>query len=248
MNGKVEKHRLVEIFRELSRAGNRVKHAVAASLPLLACALAWAAPGICHGEDRGQSADWALTNPQLQRVEADAIIAEGDVTPDKPIVNIRAAIKIAASPEQVFRTLTDCARALRFVPHLKRCAVLESAPDGRWQNVEQTVDYGWLVPRKSYVFHAEYEKFTRIRFSNLRGEFRENRGVWTFRPLDDGRATVVTYEARIAPAFYVPRWMMRNMLKRDLPDLMRGLKSHAEAVRSAAATNVMGSAPVPPDP
>jgi ribosome-associated toxin RatA of RatAB toxin-antitoxin module len=246
MNGKVEKDRLVEIFRELSRAGNRMRRAVAASLPLLACALVWA--GTCHGADRGQSADWALSEPQLRRVEAGAVIAEGNVAPDKPIVDIRAAIRIAASPEQVFRTLTDCARALRFVPHLKRCAVLESAPDGRWQNVEQTVDYGLLVPRASYVFHAEYEKFARIRFSNLRGDFRENRGVWTFRPLDDGRATVVTYEARVAPAFYVPRWMMRNMLKRDLPDLMRGLRTHAEAVRSAAATNVMGATPVLPDP
>jgi hypothetical protein len=54
----------------------------------------------------------------------------------------------------------------------------------------------------------------------------------------------VTYEARIAPAFYVPRWMMRNMLKRDLPDLMRGLRAHAEATRSAAATNT----PAPPNP
>jgi ribosome-associated toxin RatA of RatAB toxin-antitoxin module len=235
-------------FLELSQAGNRRKRAVAAWLPLLACVFALAAvPAICQSAEPGRSADWALSEPQLQRVESGAIIAEGDVAPDKPIVDVRAAIKIAAPPEKVFRTLTDCARALHFVPHLKRCTVLESAPDGHWQNVEQTVDYGLLIPRKSYVFHAEYETFTRIRFSNLRGDFRENRGVWTFRPLDDGRATVVTYEARVAPAFYAPRWMMRNMLKRDLPDLMRGLKTHAEAVRSAAATNA-GVAGVPPDP
>ena len=106
------------------------------------------------------------------------------------------------------------------------------------------MDYGWLAPRADYVFHAEYEKFSRIRFSNVSGDFRENRGVWVFRPLDGGRSTLVTYEARIAPAFYVPRWMMRKMLKRDLPDLMRGLRTHAEAVRSTAAT----STPPPPDP
>jgi hypothetical protein len=100
------------------------------------------------------------------------------------------------------------------------------------------------VPRANYVFHAEYQKYERIRFSNLRGDFHENRGVWKFQPQNDGQATLVTYEARIAPAFYVPRWMMRNMLKRDLPDLMRGLRSHAEAVRSTAAT----SASPPPGP
>ena len=238
MNRKVEKHRLPQISSALSRAGNRVNRAVGAWLLLLASLLAFTAPGVCL------SADWTLSAPQLAQVTSGAIVAEGDVAPDRPAADIRAAIKIAAPPEQVFRTLTDCPRALRFVPHLKRCVVLETAPDGSWQNVEQQVDYSWLVPRAHYVFHAEYEKFTRIRFSNLRGDFRENRGVWAFAPLDDGRSTLVTYEARIAPAFYVPRWVMRNMLKRDLPDLMRGLRTFSEAARSTTAT----SAPAPPDP
>jgi len=122
--------------------------------------------------------------------------------------------------------------------------VLDTAPDGSWQNVEQTVDYGWLVPRANYVFHAEYRKFETIRFSNLRGDFHENRGVWTFHTARNGQATQVTYEAHVAPAFYVPRWMMRNMLKRDLPDLMHGLRTRAEAARAATAT----SAPSPPNP
>src|SRR3569833_882224 len=165
MNGKVEKHRL-PIFREMSRTNDRKRRAVVAWLPLLTSAWALVAPGLC------QSADWALTDAQLERVKAGAEIAEGTVAPDKPIVDIRAAIRIAAPPEKVFRTLVDCAQALHTVPHLRRCAVLESAPAGRWQNVEQTVDYGLLVPRKSYVFHADYEKYTRIRFSSVRGEFR----------------------------------------------------------------------------
>jgi ribosome-associated toxin RatA of RatAB toxin-antitoxin module len=178
-----------------------------------------------------------LSGVQLEHVEAGAVIAEADVAPDRLAADIRAAVLVSATPEQVFRTLTDCVEALRFVPHLKRCAVLDTAPDGSWQNVEQQVDYGWLAPRAHYVFHAEYERFERIRFNTLRGDFRENRGVWVFRPVKDGKATLVTYEARVAPAFYVPRWMMRNMLKRDLPDLMRGLRAHSEAARPAAATS-----------
>jgi ribosome-associated toxin RatA of RatAB toxin-antitoxin module len=215
--------------------------AVAASLPVLLAMLALGLPAVCR------SADWTLTQPQLDEVEKGGIVADGDVATDRAAASIRAAVKIAASPEQVFRTLTDCEEALRFVPHLKRCKVLETAPDGSWQNVEQQIDYGWLVARANYVFHADYEKYSLIRFSNVRGDFHENRGVWAFRPLDDGRSTLVTYEARVAPAFYVPRWMMRNMLKRDLPDLMRGLRTHAEATRSATATNA-GAPRAAPDP
>jgi ribosome-associated toxin RatA of RatAB toxin-antitoxin module len=209
-----------------------------AAILLLASVLVWGVPCLCR------SADWALSPSQLEQLEKGAIVADGDVAKGKTVADIHAAVRINASPEEVFLTLTDCSRALRFVPHLKRCKVLETAPDGSWQNVEQQVDYGWLAPRANYVFHAEYEKFSRIRFSNVRGDFHENRGVWMFRSLDDGRSTLVTYEARIAPAFYVPRWMMRNMLRRDLPDLMRGLRTHAEAARSAAATNT----PAAPDP
>jgi ribosome-associated toxin RatA of RatAB toxin-antitoxin module len=185
-----------------------------------------------------------LSDSQIKHLAGGAIIADGDVATDRSAADIRAAVQVNATPEQVFRTLTDCAQALGFVPHLKRCAVLETAADGSWQNVEQQVDYGWLAPRAHYVFHANYERFKRIRFSNLRGDFHENHGVWTFRPTNDGQATLVTYEARVAPAFYVPRWMMRNMLKRDLPDLMKGLRARAEAARPAVAT----SHTPPPDP
>ncbi len=183
------------------------------------------------------SADWALSESQLKHLKTGGIVAEGDVGAGRAAVDVRAAVQVSASPEEVFVALTDCERALRFVPHLKRCAVLDTAADGSWQEVEQQVDYGWLAPRASYVFRAEYKRYSLIRFSHLRGDFHENRGVWQFQPVDNGRATVVTYQARVAPAFYVPKWMMRSMLRRDLPELMRGLRSSAEAGRSAPAVN-----------
>jgi ribosome-associated toxin RatA of RatAB toxin-antitoxin module len=188
------------------------------------------------------SADWALSEAQLSHLKTGAIVAEGDVATDRAAVDVRAAVQVSATPEEVFVALTDCERALRFVPHLKRCAVLDTAADGSWQEVEQHVDYGWLAPRAHYVFRAEYKRYSAIRFSHLRGDFHENRGVWHFQPIDGGRATVVTYQARVAPAFYVPKWMMRSMLRRDLPELMRGLRTSAEAGRARPAT----SAKTPP--
>ena len=175
------------------------------------------------------STGWALSPAQLERVKAGGVIAEGEVAQDKAAADVRAAIQIAVPPEQVFRTLTDCAQALKFVPHLKRCNVLDTAGDGSWQNVEQVVDYGWLAPRAEYVFHADYQRFERISFSHLRGDFHENQGTWEFRALNGGKATLVVYQARVVPAFFVPRWLMRSMIKRDLPDLMHGLRSRAEA-------------------
>jgi ribosome-associated toxin RatA of RatAB toxin-antitoxin module len=218
--------------------GNILKTSVAVIL------LSWVVTAVSSAEDTppNQSTGWALTTPQLERVKAGGVIAEGELVPETAIAEVRAAILIAAPPEQVFRTLTDCTQALKFVPHLKRCNVIETAPDGTWQEVEQTVDYGWLAPRADYVFHADYEHFERIRFSNLRGDFHENHGTWEFHALNDSRTTLVTYEARIAPGFFVPRWLMRSMLRRDLPDLMRGLRTRAEAARPVATTSGIGKA------
>jgi uncharacterized protein YndB with AHSA1/START domain len=176
----------------------------------------------------GQNADWTLTAAELARLGDGAVLVDGEVAPELPAGNVRAAVQIEATPERVFRTLTDCAEALRFVPHLRRCAVLDAAPDNSWQVVEQQIDYGWFMPKAYYVFRAEYERFARIRFSNVRGDFRENRGTWEFRPTVDGKATIVTYRLQVVPRFYVPRWMMRMTLKRDLPALMAGLRAHAE--------------------
>jgi uncharacterized membrane protein len=177
----------------------------------------------------GQNDDWTLTAAELARLGDGTVLVDAELASDRPTGNVRAAVQIRAPAERVFRTLTDCSEALRFVPHLRRCAVLDTAPDGSWQVVEQEIDYGWFMPRAYYVFRAEYEGFERIRFSNVRGDFRENRGDWTFRSTPDGKATIVTYRVQVVPRFIVPRWLMRSTLKRDLPELLKGLRTHAEA-------------------
>jgi ribosome-associated toxin RatA of RatAB toxin-antitoxin module len=177
---------------------------------------------------------WALSAVQMERLGTGAILSEGEVAADRAAADIRAAVQIEAPADRVFQTLTDCAQALKFVPHLKRCAVLDTAKDESWQHVEHYVDYGWLAPRANYVFRADYDRFRSIRFSHIRGDFRENRGMWQFLPVKEGRATIAIYQARLEPDFFVPRWMMRSMMKRDLPELMRGLRQRVEGSRPAA--------------
>jgi ribosome-associated toxin RatA of RatAB toxin-antitoxin module len=183
----------------------------------------------------GQDADWTPTAAELARLRDGAVLVDADVASDRSTGNVRAAVQIRAPAERVFQTLTDCAEALQFVPHLRHCAVLESAPDGSWQVVEQQIDYGWFMPNAYYVFRADYERFARIQVSNVRGDFRENRGSWEFRPTADGAATIVTYRLHIVPRFLVPRWMMRSTLRRDLPALMKGLRARVEAAPASLA-------------
>lgn len=174
--------------------------------------------------------DWTLSAEDLARLDRREVLLPPAIDHDRNDGSFRAAIEIDAPAEQVFRTMTDCAQALKFVPHLTRCSVLETAPDGSWETILHEAHYGWFLPRVSYVFRAEYEPFERVRFSGVRGDFQENEGVWELMPRRDGAATVVTYRARVVPRFYVPRWIALASLKRDLPALLQGLRARCEAL------------------
>ena len=183
----------------------------------------------------GRSADWTFSEAELARLGEGGVLVAADVSSDRSKGDIRAAVKIHAAAERIFRTLTECSEVLAYVPHLQRCAVLETAPDDSWQVVEHHIHYGWLMPDAYYVIRADYERYTRIRFDNVRGDFRENRGEWQLEPVDEGKAVVVTYRVHLVPRFYVPRWILRSAIKRDLPDLMTALRARAEAPAPAAA-------------
>jgi len=177
----------------------------------------------------GAHADaWPLSAEDFARLDRREVLLPPPPGRDHADGSFRAAIEIDAPAERVFRTMTDCAQALNYVPHLIHCAVLATAPDGSWQTIEHEVNYGWYLPRARYVFRAAYEPFDRVSFSSVRGDFRENEGVWELIPRHDGAVTVVTYRAEVAPRFYVPRWMILASLKRDLPALMQGLRTLCE--------------------
>ena len=195
----------------------------------MCCATTWLASGcrpffvVCAWlaalQRRVRTGLGALRPEDLAHLDQREVLLPSRAEHERAAGSFREAIEIAAPAERVFRTMTDYAQALKFVPHLSRCAVLETAPDGSWQTILHEVHYGWFRPRAAYVFRAEYEPFERVSFSGVRGDFQENEGVWELMPRHDGAATVVTYGAQVAPRFFVPRWIALASLKRDLPAL-----------------------------
>jgi len=190
------------------------------------------AQAICAGATNPYGA-LRLSDADSAGLSRGEVVVVAEVARDRPGGDVHAAIEIAAPAEEIFRTLTDCAKALKFVPHLEHCEVLESAPDGSWQIVEHRVDHGWFAPKARYVFRAEYESFRRIRFTHVGGDLRENQGTWEFLPSEDGTSTLVTYNAHIVPRTYVPRWLLRSALRSDLPTLLKGLRGACESPHAA---------------
>jgi ribosome-associated toxin RatA of RatAB toxin-antitoxin module len=138
-----------------------------------------------------------------------------------------ATIRIHAPPEAVWPLIASCDEERRIVPGLLACDVLETAPDHSWQRIRHVMDYSWYMPRLTYEVRATYHRPDSVSVERTSGDLAKLRGSWTL--LGAGGDTVAHYVVEFEPGFWVPNWIIRAALKRDLPKMLRNLRARAES-------------------
>ena len=138
-----------------------------------------------------------------------------------------AVVRIHARREIVWPLITSCKEAVTLVPGLVGCEVLETGPNGAWQRIRHVLNYSWYVPKLTYELLATYDKPTHVSVERTSGDLKTVKVTWTLR--SDGNDTVAQYSVELAPGFWVPHWMVRVALRRDLPKMLRALRARAEA-------------------
>ena len=141
----------------------------------------------------------------------------------------RATVRILARREVVWSLITSCPEELKLVPGLVGCEVLETAPDRSWQRIRHVMNYSWYAPRLTFEVRATYDQPTRVTVERISGDLRVLRGSWELQ--SDGDGTIAHYAVDLAPGFWVPRWIVRAALRRDLPKMLRALRTRAEFVQ-----------------
>ena len=139
---------------------------------------------------------------------------------------LEAAVLIRADVERIWDTVTACDDAVKFVPGLRSCRVLERKGDK--SRIEHRVKFSWFLPEVTYVLEAEYDPPRRIDFQRVVGDLKELNGTWTLEPLDQDGRTLVAYSVDLDPGFFVPGWLVRLALSADLPDLLKSLRRRVE--------------------
>jgi hypothetical protein len=61
------------------------------------------------------------------------------------------------------------------------------------------------------------------------GDIKDCEGQWLLEPLDDGRATRVTYENRATAPFGLPDGLVMMSMRRDVPAALRALRRESVA-------------------
>jgi Polyketide cyclase / dehydrase and lipid transport len=138
-----------------------------------------------------------------------------------------ATVRIHASREVVWALITSCPESLRLVPGLEVCDVLETAPDQSWQRIRHVMNYSWYLPKTTYVIRAAYDRPSKVSIERISGDLRTLRGSWELK--SDGAYTVAHYTVDLVPGFWVPHWMVRSALRKDLPKMLRVLRARAES-------------------
>jgi Polyketide cyclase / dehydrase and lipid transport len=138
-----------------------------------------------------------------------------------------ATVRIHASRETVWSLITSCPESLRMVPGLEVCDVLETAPDQSWQRIRHVMNYSWYLPKVTYLIRATYDPPSKVSIERISGDLRVLRGSWELK--SDRDYTIAHYTVDLAPGFWVPNWIVRTALRKDLPKMLRALRSRAEA-------------------
>jgi uncharacterized protein YndB with AHSA1/START domain len=173
----------------------------------------------------------AAQSPWLQEPAVRERLAAGEVVvraePDGR--HVAAAVRIRASTEAVWGVLTDCEAAAQFIPDLKSCRRLESAPDGSWEDIAREFKYSWFMPTVRDIVRTEYHKPERIEFQRISGDFKDERGAWVLAGDPDGSATVLEYRFYVDLGFWLPRAFLQHSLRSELPAAMKAVRTRAEA-------------------
>ena len=167
---------------------------------------------------------WVADPVIQQRLAAgEVVVATSAIDPAHPRGRVRAAVRIPATPEAIWKIVTNCHEALSFVPGLRHCRLVDGAADGSWQDVEHEMRYSWLLPTVRYVFRADYDRPHRIDFHRISGDLKEEEGTWLFTPTTDG-GTVVEYEVYVDPGFWIPQALVAHTLRRDTRTVLTSLR------------------------
>lgn len=174
---------------------------------------------------------WVDDQSVQQQLAAGQVAVNIAFDGDGSRVLVNAAVRIKASPEAIWRVLTDCDHAASFIPGVKRCRRVQTAPDGTWEVIEQESRYSWLMPSVTTVVHADYKRPERIDFKRVSGDLKDEEGTWLVEKDQHVHADSMTveYELHVDPGFWIPRVLVRHSLRTELPAALAALRARAEA-------------------
>jgi ribosome-associated toxin RatA of RatAB toxin-antitoxin module len=145
------------------------------------------------------------------------------------VYKVTAAFAVTEPAHTVMAVLTDYARIPKYMPDVEISRVLERTPNGAVIEQEAVSRFLMFSKRVHLVLDVR-EGADLLHFRDRCGQsFESYEGTWLITQHDS--LTVVDYQLSARPAFEVPGFVLKRLLKRDAAQLIDRIK--AEIARRA---------------
>lgn len=150
-----------------------------------------------------------------------------DVSEAGGVYQVTAAFAVSEAPQTVMAVLTDFERIPKFMPDMEVSKVIERTATGMVVE-QQAVSRFMLFSKRVHLILDVREDAGTIRFRDRCGRsFSVYDGAWIISQHDS--LTVVDYQLTAKPAFDVPTFVLKRLLKRDSVDLIDRIKAEISA-------------------
>jgi ribosome-associated toxin RatA of RatAB toxin-antitoxin module len=154
------------------------------------------------------------------------------------VVKYTARILVNASQKEAWAVLTDYNNLKKFTPNLVDSTLL--APDAQGhKRLRQSFQRQVLFfPVNSSVTVAVTEQpEEKLQFERTEGFFEQFTGGWTLQPIDEiprgsGPKTLLTYQVAAKADNSVPKGILRDAFKEDLPKTLESIRQEISRRRS----------------
>ena len=194
-----------------------------------------AVAGSSSGPPQLASDAWLNSRAVQARLSSGAVAVHTVVNGEPSRGTVEAAIRIHASAREIWPFITKCRYAAWLIPGLRRCRTLERAPDGSWADIEHVIQYSLFTPTMHSVFRAEFHPPYRMDFHRIGGNLKDEVGSWDLLP-SAGDTTTVVYRVSLQPGFWIPKFVVRRTLHKQLPAALRSLRQHAQELAATESS------------
>ncbi|HEY7887813.1 MAG TPA: SRPBCC family protein [Steroidobacteraceae bacterium] len=178
---------------------------------------------------------WLNSRAIQARLSSGAVAVQTIVNGEPSRGTVEAAIRIHASAREIWPFITKCRYAAWLIPGLRRCRTLETAPDRSWADIEHLIQYSLFTPTIHTVFRAEFRPPYRVDFHRIGGDLKHEVGSWNLLP-SAGDTTTVVYRVSLQPGFWIPKFVVRRTLRKQLPAALRSLRKHAQELAATESS------------
>lgn len=166
----------------------------------------------------------------MQRLQAGEILVQ-TIHQDKSGGAARVSGLFRAGAEDIWNVIGYCKNEFIYVRGLEVCEVL--VPGLQYIKKHHRVKNNWFTPTLDFVFEARRTSKTHGDFNLVEGDLKVMEGQWDFQLAPGGEGLVVSHDIRIQSKLPAPRWLMRRVLKKDLPDMLACVRGMAGASGNA---------------